>query len=445
MGQPGAAARAVAAALLWVAASAQAADCRMPDRVSDETSLNLLVQRVPDCQRDAPFLAALGHFLNQRGRYVEAADHLERALLLEPGLKGAQVDYAIALAGVGDLASALALVENLLADEDVPAALRPVLERQRAEWTRSTGTQVRVVLNTRVGYDSNLLGTPNLNALALTFPGQTVVLPLDDSYQRRGGIYGRLDLQVEARREAGTRGQWDAFAGLRSRRSAAVAEAGSDQVDAAIYYNNYQRSPTGRGFFAGGGLSVLHARTGLNYRSASLAAGLGAIHAGSGCDGRLGLDLQNRDYLNNPLLSGHYSGFSLSWTCDGSRRVQWLASMKAGVDRSRDEARPGGHQDQYSLRGAAVWTGVGFGERPQGQVLVDAELSVSRDRTSYSALLESGRLRNVRRTTLRTEFQQPLMQSVQAIAGIELAQQRSGIVLFQSRSWGPYVALRTTW
>ncbi|MBC5764742.1 tetratricopeptide repeat protein [Ramlibacter albus] len=431
--------------MLLFAACAQAADCRAPDTAGDETTLNLLVQRVPDCQRDAAFLAALGHFLNERGRYVEAADHLERALLLEPGFKGAQVDYAIALAGVGDLASALSLVENLLAESDLPPALRPVLERQRAGWTRGSGTQMRLVLNTRVGYDSNLLGTPNLTSLALTFPGQTVVLPLDESYKRKGGIYGRVDLQLEARRDSGQYGQWDAFVGLRSRRSGAVADVGSDQLDLALQYNNYQRAPGRRGFFAGASTSVLHARTGLNYRARSLVAGLGATRAASGCDGRLGLDLQERDYLNNPVLSGRYSGFSLNWTCDGSRRVQWLASVRAGVDRARDPQRPGGDQHQYSARGAAVWTGVGLGERPQGQVLVDAELSVSRDRTSYSPLLESGRLREVKRSTLRAEYQYPVSRSLQLLVGTEWAVQRSAIVLFSSRSWGPYVALRSTW
>lgn len=436
---------ALAGLLVLFAASAQAADCRTPERVSDEITLNLLVQRVPDCQRDPQFLASLGHFLNERGRYVEAADHLERALLLDPGFKGAQVDYAIALAGVGDLASALELVESLLREPDLPLALRPVLERERAQWTRGTGTQVRVVLNTRVGYDSNLLGTPNLESLALTFPGQTVVLPLDESFRSRGGSYGRIDAQVEARREAGAQGQWDAFLGLRSRRSGAVGEAGSDQVDAAVQYNDYQRAATGRGFYIGSAISVLHARTGLNYRAQGFSAGFGRVRRDVGCDGRLGAEVQDRAYLNNPLLSGRYTGFSFVLSCDGNRRVQWLVSARAGVDSARDAQRPGGDQDQVSLRAAAVWTRLGWGERPAGQLLLDAELSISRDRESYSPLLESGRLRDVKRTALRAEYQYPLTPTLQLLGGLEWTQQRSPLVLFQSQSWGPYLAVRSSW
>ncbi|MBK7509904.1 MAG: tetratricopeptide repeat protein [Comamonadaceae bacterium] len=85
---------------------------------------------VAQCQTDAEFLAQLGFLLNAQGRYTEALDHLERALMLNPGLKGAQIDYAVALAGSGDNATALTLVQNLLADPALPSGLAPVLQRQ---------------------------------------------------------------------------------------------------------------------------------------------------------------------------------------------------------------------------------------------------------------------------------------------------------------------------
>jgi tetratricopeptide (TPR) repeat protein len=82
------------------------------------------------CQTDAEFLAQLGFLLIAQGRYTDALDHLERALMLNPGLKGAQIDYAVALAGIGDYASALTLVQDLLADPALPSGLVPVLQRQ---------------------------------------------------------------------------------------------------------------------------------------------------------------------------------------------------------------------------------------------------------------------------------------------------------------------------
>jgi hypothetical protein len=430
--------------LLACAGIAQAADCTVADPVPTEAALQGLLQRLPECQRDANYLAAIGHLLNERGRYLEAADHLERALLLAPELKGAQVDYAIALAGGGDLPSALGLVDNLLGEPDLPGALRPVLARLRVGWTRHHGPQWRAVLNARVGYDSNLLGSPNLSTLTLTFPGQSVELPLDDSYQRRAGAYGRLDAQVEARGEVGEHGQWDAYLGLRSRRSDSVSQAGSDQADAALQYNNYQRAPTGSGIYAGAAVSYLHARTGIEYRAQALTLGLGSTSVPRGCDAKLGVDLQNRDYLNNPVLSGRYSGISLIFACEASSRLQWFTALKAGVERASDAARPGGDQDQLSVRAGAVWNFANRAGQPGDQLLLDIEVAQSKDRTSYSPLLESGRLRDVRRSTARAEYQYTVRPGLQLVAGAEWTVQRATLPLFGSRSWGPYAVVRWT-
>lgn len=430
--------------LLACAGVAQAADCAVPESVPSEAALDRLLQRLPDCQRDPNYLASIGHLLNERGRYVEAAEHLERALLLAPQLKGAEVDYAIALAGSGDLPSALGLVDNLLAEPDLPGPLRPVLMRQRLAWTQRSPVQVRTVLNARVGHDSNLLGSPNLSTLTLTFPGQNVELPLDESYQPRAGLYGRLDAQLEARGELGPRGQWDAYLGLRSRRSDAVSQAGSDQIDAAVQYNDYQRSPAGRGFYAGAAVSKLRARTGIEYRAQALSFGLGSMTWPRGCDAKLGVDLQNRDYLNNSLLSGRYSGASVVFACEASPRLQWFAALKAGVERASDAARPGGDQDQYAIRAGAFWTVPARGGRPADQVLLDLEVAQSRDRTAYSPLLESGRLRDVRRSTARAEYQYTVRPGMLLIAGAEWTVQQSTLALFSSRSWGPYAVVRWT-
>ena len=105
-----------------------------------------MLAAVPACQKDAAFLAALGQLLNSQGRYLEATDHLERALMLDPGLKDAQLSYAIALAGTGDVSSATALLDDLLADPACPPICADSLPGKGLRWRmwvcRSAGKDI---------------------------------------------------------------------------------------------------------------------------------------------------------------------------------------------------------------------------------------------------------------------------------------------------------------
>ena len=206
-------------ASLGLAAAAQAQDSN--PCTSAGASLPQMLSAVPACQKDALFLATLGQKLNNEGRYLEAADHLERALMLDPSLKDAQLSYAIALTGSGDPLSAAALLDNLLADRTLPAELRTLIQRQQnavATLADPGRWQSRITLASRVGYDSNLMGSPNLDSLSLTLAGQTVVLPLDASYLARSGSYVRADAQLDLRRNAPDGARWVAVASLRLRR-----------------------------------------------------------------------------------------------------------------------------------------------------------------------------------------------------------------------------------
>jgi hypothetical protein len=419
------------------------AACVVPAGVPDDSQIDRLVDELPQCQRDASFLAALGNVLNKKGRYAEASDHLERALMLAPDLKGAKLDYAISLAGTGDTPAAGALLDDLLADPTVPAQLRTAMEQQRAEWA-GTNWRTRLLLSGRIGHDSNLLGAPNLSFLTLTFPGQSVLLPLDASAQARSGSYGRVDLQLEAQKRTAAGGEFEGFLSLRSRRSSVVPEADSQQVDAVVEHSTYQRRAGSSGFYASASASLLDAALGIRYNAYGLNAGIGNSRWVPGCDVRSGLELQERKFLSNDLLSGRYSGISGSIACE-RRDLQWLLSAKAGIDKAHNADRAGGDQTQYSLRAAVVTPAFGPKVLARGQLSTDIEFSESRDHSGFSALLESGRLRVIHRASGRVEYQYPLSSHLQGIAGAELVVQRSSLALFANRSWGPYLALRSAW
>ena len=442
--------------------------------------LQRMLTQLPDCQRDPQFLAALGQLLNSQGRYLEAADHLERALLLEPDLKDAQLSYAIALAGSGDISSAKAMIDNLLSDPDLPAALRPLISNQKALLTHPSGNgnsnglldphawQTRFTLATRIGHDSNLLGSPDLNSLALTLAGQTIVLPLDENYLARPAPYARTEAQVQVNRTTPEGVRWDAMASLRSRYSPAISTAGSSQIDLSIERSdlslrqNPSQSTTARtaGSYINASASALDASSGTQFSAWGLGAGWATAwrtQALSACQARAGLEFQERNYLDNEVLSGRYIGLSLNWSCESISGAQLTLGFKAGTDHPGDEARPGGVQHQVSLKAAAYLPQslLGLGS-PSADLsaskgtfrngfLIDLELSQQQDSSGYSPIIDSGRSRNVSRSAARVEYQYFFSRSFQAVLGAEWVGQVSSIALFGLTSQGAYTGLRKSW
>ncbi len=437
------------------------------------------------CGKDPSLLTALGGLLNQQLRYADAAGYLELALMLDPSSVNAQLNYAIALAGSGDLASAEAMLDAVLANPGLPVALRQAVVRQKAaldsryapaEW------QSRVTLGLRMGFDSNLLGSPNLSSLTLTNGGQSQVFLLDESYLSKPGGYVRADAQLDVRRQDADGVRWDLLASLRSRYSPVSGAAGSSQVDLAAERSHYTPVANGgqampkrqllgtQGMYWGVSVSELTAQAGTRYSAVGVAAGWGRNWGGAllhhsadgqadtvtkaaSCMARGGLELQERTYLNSPLLSGRYSGLAATWSCSEPGGVVWLAGLKAGRDAAKDGQRPGGDQSQVNLR-LAVYTAVADlaglsstlpGVLLKGNLLADADFGHFTDSKPYSDLIDSGRLRITNRAAARVEYQYPLSRSVQWAVGAEWVSQRSTLELFRQQGWGSYAALRGAW
>ena len=446
-------------------------DCRPPHSqaaVSREQALPLverMLRGVSGCQKDALFLAELGQLLNVLGRHLEAADHLERAIMLDADLKDAQLSYAIALAGIGDTRSAIAFIEGLLADPALPAELRAHIERQKTTLTliaAPASWQRRFSLATRLGYDSNLLGSPNLGSLALTLPGQTLILPLDDSYLARSGTYARADAQLDLHHAAPGGGRWDMLASLRSRVSPSVPKADSNQFELLLERSTHMPAtlPAGvtrqTGAYMNVSVLTLSANSGTRYDALGFAGGLGLTWRApfaAECRSRLGGEITERRYLDNQVLSGRYKGATIFNACEAPSGVQALLGFKAGRDSPIDSARAGGAQRQFSLRMATylplavLGTGLRWPwlEASRAGVLLDYERSHQADSTGYSPILNDGSVRSVSRQAMRLEYQHPLSASLRWVLGAEQVAQASTLGLFRLDSWGVHTGLRLVW
>lgn len=421
---------------------------------------------VPQCQYRPDWLARLGHLLNQQARYKEAADHLERAVLLDPESIDAQIDYAIALAGTGDRLSALNLIANVLATDGLPDPLRQALQQQSDSLSQARARQAgqrwqtRYQLGAMLGRDSNLLGAPNLTGLTLTLGDTLQFLPLESGYLAQPGTYQRLEALVHARGRPNDGAHWDLLANLRQRSSAGVSQANSDQYELLA-----ERHTIGlegghpSGSYARASTVGLQTRLSGRYQLQSLAAGWGHANAwgpwGQACQARTGLEWQSRRFQDNPILSGLYRGLAIHWQCQTRENTvgpwqQWQASLRSGQDSPRDPARAGGEQNQTAVH--LQWTVSASLLSPgaAGIWRIDTEWVNVHDRQPYSVWLENGARRQVAKTTTRLEYQRALpwrgmAAHWHAYAGYEYLSNQANLPLFNMRSQGPYMGARASW
>lgn len=456
------------------AQTAQAPDCNPAQLQAQlQAGQTIGVAQISHCQQHAPWLAVLGRWHLFQGRYAEALEHLERALLLDPTQAPVQLDFAIALAGAGDTLSALGLVRQLQQEPNLPEALRQALQARVEQWqnpvTLSLGPleqrQWRLQLGTRLGHDSNLLGAPNLQSITLQLFGLPVTLPLDDSYASQPGPYHRHDLALSYQQRHADR-ITHAQASLSQRNTPGLLAGRLQQ--ASVQIGTSLGAPADWGWasadtrlYLQGQLASLlsgQAATQRQHNTAALMAGLDTSFRPSFgnaqgstpnapapewlCQQRHGLEWLRRATVASPVLDGVYAGLSSQWTCQDNRptgdNAQAQLALRLGSDQPRQPERPGGAQYQASMR--LGWQQ----DAGPGQLQIETELDISQDQRVYSDILAPDTKRRLQRHALRLQWQRPLGQGLQLQLGAEWQRQRSNIALFSIHNWGPYIALRWT-
>lgn len=495
--------RILASCLVALSLTAHAQQSASAQQPCDDPALlalppDQLAEHLPRCEKNPAYLLQLGQARNRQHRYEQAADHLERALMLAPDQPATLLQYAIALAGSGDILSALNLMGDLRQRPDLPIPLRAELQALATRWTQrlqppadmllpwigsasanADTPQQTTALSAALtqGYDSNLQGASRLSALTLTLPDQSITLPIAPDQQPRAGAVLQAELRASHHRRMAGGGRWSLQGALQQRHTPALPDLSSTQAELQLDYTaapiwqassaieNVAKNPSATSatsVLPGAtwapwltiGLAGLHTPGGTRYGGRSLSLGLerarSATRSGEGdCTGRWAIDTQQRSLRHNPTLSSHYLGTSLQWQCTyaGASR-QWLTALRAGRDRARDPGRPGGDQAQAGLRlgllaPAPALPGLALGGAPRW--LLDADYTYSRDARGYSPLLEEGRVRHSHRLTLRLEWQQPIAAGLQFVLGVESVTQNASLPLFRVRSHGLWLGMRGQW
>jgi len=450
-----------APASIWAACPGDAGE-RLPAPEKLQALEDTLASLASECGRHAGYLAYRGAVLNALGRHEQAALLLEQALLFDPARAGAQIDYAEALAALGDAASAAALLRDVAARPDVPPALRPQLALrlsavealQRLDALAAmqpgapaslaqgwhAGWQSSGTLALKLGRDGNLNSAPARDALTLTLPDGDAVVQLADRFRPRAGSVARIEGSGQWVRPLAGGSALQFYADARARASPSASDTSYQQIQAGGAWSWPLATDAG-------GLATLGASTNqLRYGGAELyrALRLSAsrdwylIGRGGDCRPSLGLEGEARRYPSAAELEGRFLGLSAGLACNlGVDRV--VLAARRGADTAQAD-RPGGNQRQFDLR--LVWS------RPLagGRLGADLLWYRQRDESGYSPLLDNGAARRVERATLNLEYSYPLaMAPGWALLGsVERLAQRSNLDLFDISGSAFYLGLRWT-
>lgn len=375
-----------------------------------------------ECLRSSEYFALYGAAQMENGNLAEALEMLERALLLDPANGAAQIDYAQALYLRGQLFSALDLNRQILARSDVPANILQELELREKRWRAQT-RQIGVQADVLAGYDNNLNGAPEPSQITLTLSGEPIVLTLNPEYRPVSGPY--LNLRVGGLFRQQAPDHHHQFTGeIRGRAS---EDTGSDLIQLETRYQ-YVRPERDHTWQFGGAMSHLFFGGSALY-SAVEGNGYYVRNAGDRCSQRFGLAAQFQHYTSQSFLNAVESKLSGGYDCQldiggvtGAFRLE--ASLLNNAVSSKK--RPGGDRNGWQM--TLDWQQPYLG----GVLGVQINHTRLRDDVSYSALLENGARRWLKRSFVLGQYRHELGPKTAIMLNLYHQKQSSNIALFDS-------------
>ena len=383
------------------------------------------------CRDRAGYFAYLGVLMLTQQRPQEAALALEKALLLDPELAGTQLDYAQALAELGDLASAVSLADEVSQRPDIPLALQAWLSTNLDAW-RGDSWRADWSIDVLAGGESNLNSAPGIRFLTLTLPGGSVPFELAASAKPRSGGALRTILIGSAVRSLG-RGLL-LFAGEFTARN---SPSHSDTNQSLVSANAAYVQPALGGQL---GLRVVQTRLWIGNEPTYNSSGWRLLYhlpeslSFGRCGNRLGYGAESLDFPGASLQAGRYTGAE-AWLSCRSEDWQIDFGLQDGNDRPSHATRPGGAQRRSDLiLGVA---------RKLGAATLSLWMQRGRatDELPYSPLL-GDQARRMDRLTSRLFYEHPVVNQWSIVGYAESTSQKSNIDLFKMDNNAIYLGLR---
>ena len=453
-----------------------------------------LSQTTPDpCDEQAICQAQKGAQLLAQGRVEEAAVALEKALLLDPNLPGAQLDYAQALALIGLKGSARAMLADVLQRPDIQPKLKSKLTGAQnppsdanqpglpSEWQWSKLAQAAL------GHETNLNSATFTDSLTLMLSNGPVTIGLSDAAKPISGPAFKNLLAVQGATRAGSGllalGELSVSASLSNKKAlqtdalTGIKPERNQTAEAVVKYSLPMIAGAASGqwqFSAGGtqfwlGSASAYTDTGINVKfnwDQTFEPGFKSVFGG-----RFNLEGQScklapsigQTHQNFPLsssLNGVYSFARMELLCKAqSNESQFVlgkgqdkatnnatnSATNNAMSAPQSSARPGGDKKRLDLLlrhehlVPLAWSP--FKQVKAGQLSAWVRYAKSADAQIYSELL--GELKT---TTHRTDWGLglwvPLDKSWSAGVNLEATSQKSNNTLFNLKNSGVYAGIR---
>lgn len=403
------------------------------------------------CDKRADFHAHRGALLLSAGWPQDAATALEKALLLNPELPGAQLDFAQALAQQGQRTPARELVQQVVERPDIQPDLKQWLHEGLSSPTPST---VRTslpegawawssLLQSSLGHETNLASATHTTTLTLNLIGGPVEVPLADSERPQSGAALKTMAAVQAVRVWGD-GELRLNVALQGRRAQGQAMADNQLAEAAAAY----ALPLGPGILQGTvGAHTYSQKSVYNYKDSAFSLKYEPFWRWGPCKSAFAAGRTEQRYTSTPSLDGHYQHFRFEGACKpaetptDSRQAASVVGVSTGKDTPLDANRPGGIKNRLEVYARheqsahlPLWV------RP-GSLTLWYRYSNSRDTEIFSSLL-SQNATQTNRHDAGGGYWLPLYSGWSWGIEIESTSQKSTNTLLNIRNFSVYGGLR---
>lgn len=434
------------------------------DRGIQRATLQYLQGVQDQCLRNSHYYAWRGALELSLGRNQAALESLERALLLEPDLPGAQLDYVQALLTQGDTVAAEELLKLLVQRNDLPPVVQELLG-QRQTQTQMAATQAyagirftRWQISSALGWDSNLNSAPRTDTLQLSIPsvpGGSLSLPLARSSQPQSGALWLSQVAVQHLQPVGSDNSSALLvsAQLANRSTTTSAKTTYQQVALAAQW--LQAPQASEQWVLSSSYSYLRYGSQPWFDELQLTVQR-QYQWGRDCRLSAGLKWEQRSWQSSAELNGRYQGLLTSLDCsiafavgsEGSahrNHIAWGGQLSRGHDQPVHAARPGGRYTRTELRAYA-----GLVQGPW-QFNGSWYYQQQSDNQGYSPLLDQGSPRRTHRQSWELQVSRALRggEGRQAATGqlrgfvsLQHSQQQSNLSIFSMRQHSLHLGLR---